>query len=99
MLSSDQITEAIRENGGSIEFIRFESDVDGTAENEQGPWSYKNATKCFVVYRSGDNEKRILLKNMIKRGRVLPSACSSARSSPVRRLLLATNASRSPECL
>ena len=68
MLHLDQITEAIRENGGNIEFIRFESDVDGTAENEQGPWSYKNATKCFVVYRSGDNEKRILLENMIKRG-------------------------------
>ena len=68
ILSPDQITEAIRENGGNIEFIRFESDVDGTAENEQGPWSYKNATKCFVVYRSGDNEKRILLENMIKRG-------------------------------
>ena len=68
MLHLDQITEAIRQNDGNIEFIRFESDVDGTTENEQGPWSYKNASKCFVMYRSGDNEERILLQNMIKRG-------------------------------
>ena len=74
MLRLDQITEAIRENGGNIEFIRVESDVDGLVENALGPWSYKDSKKVFIIYRSNDVEKKIKLFHMLGRG--FPKSCN-----------------------